>query len=290
MYAITGVTGHVGGAAARELLRRGEQVRAVVRDPAKGADWTAEGARVAVADFGNRETLAEALRGCAGAFVMLPTDVAAADPDAAHRATADTIADAVRESGVPHVVVLSSVGGELADGTGPIRWLHHLENVLRATGAQVTAVRSGHFQEKVELLLGAVLDAGVYPVFAESADVPTPMIATRDIGGAVADLLVAPAQASEVVDLDGPSYTERQVAEELSSILGRPLQVITIPKPGWAAAMVDGGLPPQLAEELVGLYDAEERGILQLRGDRHLTGRTELPETLRHLAKSIGTS
>ncbi len=192
MYAIPGVTGHVGGAAARELLRRGEQVRAVVRDPAKGAEWAAAGAEVAVADLGDRKALAEALRDCAGAFVLLPTDTAAADPDAAHRATAETIADAVRDSGVPHVVALSSVGADLAEGTGPIRWLHHLENVLRATGAQVTAVRSGHFQEKVELILGAVLGAGVYPVFAESADVPTPMIATRDIGSAVADLLDRP--------------------------------------------------------------------------------------------------
>lgn len=283
MYAILGVTGHVGGAAARELLRRGEPVRAVVRDPAKGAEWADAGAQVAVADLGDRESLAEALRGCAGAFVLLPTDTAAADPDAAHRATADTIAEAVRESGVPHVVALSSVGADLAEGTGPIRWLHHLENALRATGARITALRSGHFQEKVELILGAVLGAGVYPVFAESADVPTPMIATRDIGGVVADLLLTPAAASEVVDLDGPVCTERQVAEELSALLGRPIHVVTVPKAGWAAAMVDGGLPPQLAAELVGLYDAEERGILQLRGDRHLTGETDLAKTLQHI-------
>ncbi|GAB1822802.1 NAD(P)H-binding protein [Herbidospora sp. RD11066] len=282
MYAITGVTGHVGGAAARELLRRGAPVRAVVRDPAKGDGWP----EVAVADLGDPEALAAAFRGCAGAFVLLPTDMAAADPDAAHRATADAIADAVRESGVPHVVVLSSIGADLADGTGPIRWLHHLENALRATGTRVTALRATHFQEKAELLLGAV-QAGVYPVFAESADVPTPMVATRDIGDTVADLLLAPGGASETVDLDGPSYTERQVAEELSAILGRPLQVVTIPQPGWAAAMVDGGLPPQIAAELVGLYDAEQRDILRHVGDRLLTGRTELAETLGHLAKSL---
>jgi hypothetical protein len=31
---------------------------------------------------------------------------------------------------VPHVVVLSSVGADLAEGTGPVRWLHHLEQRL----------------------------------------------------------------------------------------------------------------------------------------------------------------
>ena len=72
MYAITGVTGHVGGAAARELLAAGAPVRAVVRDPEKGQAWAALGAEVAVADFTDRTALAAALAGCRGAFVMLP--------------------------------------------------------------------------------------------------------------------------------------------------------------------------------------------------------------------------
>ncbi|WP_062351952.1 NAD(P)H-binding protein [Herbidospora yilanensis] len=287
MYAITGVTGHVGGAAARELLGRGEQVRAVVRDAAKGGEWSAAGARVAVADLGDRAALAEALRGCAGAFVLLPTDVARDDPDAAHRTLADTIAAAVRDSGVPHVVLLSSIGAELAEGTGPIRWLHHLENGLRATGARVTALRSWHFQEKAELLLGAVLGQGVYPVFADSADVPTTMIATRDIGVVAAEALLSPAATSEVVDLDGPRYTERQVAGELSAALGRPLQVVTIPHAGWTGALVDAGLPPRIAAELAELYDAERLGLYRTRGDRTVICRTELGETLHRLVASL---
>ncbi|WP_062437987.1 NmrA family NAD(P)-binding protein [Herbidospora daliensis] len=286
MYAITGVTGHVGGAAARELLSRGEAVRAVVRDAAKGAGWSAEGAEVAVADLGDRAALAEALRGCAGAFVLLPTDLSPADPDAFHRALADTIAGAVADSGVPHVVLLSSIGAELAEGTGPIRWLHHLENGLRATGTRVTAIRSWHFQEKAEMLLGAVLQ-GVYPVFAESADVPTTMIATRDIGVVAANALLSPAPGSEVVDLDGHRYTEREVAEELSAALGRPLQVVTVPREGWAGAMVDAGLPPRIAAELAELYDAERLGLYRTCGDRTVTCPTELAETMRELVKSL---
>jgi nucleoside-diphosphate-sugar epimerase len=49
MYAITGVTGNVGGAAARALLARGQSVRAVVRNPEKGQVWKDQGCEIALA-------------------------------------------------------------------------------------------------------------------------------------------------------------------------------------------------------------------------------------------------
>jgi len=39
MYAVTGITGKVGGAVARTLLSAGQQLRAVVRDAKKGKSW-----------------------------------------------------------------------------------------------------------------------------------------------------------------------------------------------------------------------------------------------------------
>ncbi|RUX44948.1 NmrA family transcriptional regulator, partial [Mesorhizobium sp. M7A.F.Ca.US.014.04.1.1] len=39
MYAITGITGKVGGALAKALIEAGEPVRAVLRDPAKADVW-----------------------------------------------------------------------------------------------------------------------------------------------------------------------------------------------------------------------------------------------------------
>jgi uncharacterized protein YbjT (DUF2867 family) len=274
MYAITGVTGHVGGATARALTEAGEPFRAIVRSPGR-----VPGA--VVADLTDRAALAAAFAGCRGAFVLLPT-IADGD-DAAHRAMADTIAAAVAASGVPHVVMLSSFGADLAEGTGPIRWLHHLENRLLETGAVVTAIRSPHFQEKVEDLLGAATGAGIYPVFGESADVSLPMVATRDIGAAVAHALTHPPAASEVVDLEAPAYTERQVAGELGERLGRKLEVVTLPRPAWLGALSDAGVPPLLAAELVDLYAAGEQGLLEPRGDRRHVCTTELGDTLRGL-------
>ena len=281
MYTITGVTGHVGAVVAGELLDRGAPVRVVVRDPEKGRAWEQRGAHAWVADFNDRAALAGALRGSDGAFVLLPTIPTAGD--AGHRQLADSIAGAVADSGVPHVVMLSSIGADLADGTGPIRWLHHLEARLRQTDAVLSAIRSCHFQEKVETVLGAVLGAGVYPVFGETADVPTPMVATRDVGKVAVETLLAARPTSEAIDLEGPAYTERDVADQLATTLGRPLQVVTIPRAGWIDAMLEAGLPEPLAHELAALYDAEQRGLLQPRADRLRTCTTRIDETLRHV-------
>ncbi len=45
MFAITGITGQVGGVVGRTLLAEGKPVRAVVRDASKGATWAAWAAK-----------------------------------------------------------------------------------------------------------------------------------------------------------------------------------------------------------------------------------------------------
>jgi uncharacterized protein YbjT (DUF2867 family) len=114
------------------------------------------------------------------------------------------------------------------------------------------------------------------------------MIATRDIGAVAAEALLSPPPTSEVIDLEGPAYTERQVAEKLGAALGKPLQVVNIPRPAWVDSLVETGLPRHIAELIAELYDADQRGILQPRGDRRVHGRTPIDETLRNLVRPAG--
>ena len=48
MFVIAGVTGHVGSVAAKELLSKGQKIKVIVRDTAKGKDWSKAGAEVGV--------------------------------------------------------------------------------------------------------------------------------------------------------------------------------------------------------------------------------------------------
>ena len=283
MYAIAGATGRVGSVAAKQLLAAGAPVRVLVRTASAAQKWEARGAQTTIADLEDRAGLTAALTDCEGFFVLLPFDLAAEDFHAHARSLAAAIAGAVTDSGVPHVTMLSSAGADLPEGTGPIVGLHYLENALRDTGSVISAVRSGHFQEKVSDLLDSARHEGVYPVFAETADAPIPMVATSDIGEVVAQTLVTPPSDSEVIDIVGPVYTERQVAAALGSALGRELDVVTLAQQAWTGALVDAGFSQHIAEVLAGLYDADQRGVLVPRGDRTVRATTELEHTIAGL-------
>ena len=114
MFAITAVTGKVGGVVADTLLAAGFGVRAVVRDAAKGAPWKARGCEVAIADLADADRFARALKGTEGAFIVLPP-VFDPQPDFTDvKATIAAIREALAEARPPKAVVLSTIGADAA--------------------------------------------------------------------------------------------------------------------------------------------------------------------------------
>jgi uncharacterized protein YbjT (DUF2867 family) len=287
MFVIAGVTGHVGSVVAEKLLAKGQKIKVLVRDAGKGAAWSKKGAEVAVGALDDQAFLTGALRGATGLFTLLPPNYQATDFFASQKKTADSIAGAVKASGVPHVVMLSSIGADQPEGTGPIKGLHYLENALRASGTKLTAIRAGSFQENVGLSLAPAKAKGIYPSFGP-ADYPLPMIATKDIGALAAESLLAPAAKSEIVDLVGPKYSNRQVAEKLGAALGKTLQVVEIPQPGWVDALKQGGIPQSLAELFAEMYGAFAAGKLVPKGDRLVQGSTGIDEVVPRVVGAAG--
>lgn len=282
MYAVAGASGRVGSATARHLLAEGAEVRVLVRDATRAEQWTRRGAEARVVDLGDRAALGEAITGCDGLFVLLPFDLTVDDLDAYADAITASVAGAVADSGVPHVVMLSAGGADLAEGAGLITGLHRMEQALLSTGVVLTALRSGHFQEKVSDLIESAR-AGVYPVFAASADVAVPMVATRDLGATAAAALLSPDATSASIDVRGRAYSEREVAGVLGAALGRELDVVVLPEDAWAPALVDAGFSPHVAESLANLYRADGRGLLAPRGDRAIDVATPIESTIAGL-------
>jgi uncharacterized protein YbjT (DUF2867 family) len=198
------------------------------------------------------------------------------------RRMADSIAAAVKESGVAQVVMISSLGADLPDRTGPIRDLHYLENRLRESDAPLRALRSSYFQENVAGVIPLAEREGIYPNFLPSADAEFPTVSVRDIGRLAARLLTS-APAREVVDVVGPVYSARQLAAALSAALGRPLRVVDVPPEERVAAFMRTGASPSVAEAYAEMFAGVAEGRFGLRGDRVERTATTIEQALRDL-------
>jgi uncharacterized protein YbjT (DUF2867 family) len=102
MFVVTGSTGHVGRLVAGELSSRGLRQRLLVRDPGRAPDIA--GAEIAVADYGDAGSLAEALEPDDRVFMVSLHE--GPEQRIAHHRTFIAAAAAAR---VGHIVYLSFV-------------------------------------------------------------------------------------------------------------------------------------------------------------------------------------
>ncbi len=283
-YVIAGVSGNTGSVAASALLDAGASVRVIVRDAAKGESWRARGAEVAVADLGDTDALAGALRGAKGAYLLVPPNMAAPDFREYQKRTGAAVVEAVKRSAIPHVVLLSSVGAQLPSGTGPIAGLHPVEEGLRGlSGTVSTFIRAAYFMENLGGSLG-MLAQGVIPGFQPTA-LSFPMIATKDIGNVAAKTLREGATASSIIELSADrTYSLDDAAAILSKLTGREVKAQAFPIEAMVPTLTGYGMPQGIAELYREMTAGFIEGRIRFEGThRTVHGPTDLGAVLQGL-------
>jgi len=113
---VTGATGFVGWHVARQLLERGERVRALVRDAARSAKALAElaGIETVPGDLRDEESLTSAVAGCGTVYhVAADYRLWAPRPEEMYRSNVDgtrSVLAAAQKAGVERCVYTSTVG------------------------------------------------------------------------------------------------------------------------------------------------------------------------------------
>jgi uncharacterized protein YbjT (DUF2867 family) len=190
MHVVVGATGNTGKVVAERLLSQGKKVRAIARHADRLQELATKGAEPFVTDVTDREALIRAFTGAEAVYAMIPPNVAAEDVRAYSDQVIASIVGAIEKTGVKHAVVLSSVGADKPEKTGPVVGLHKLEEALkRNTKLNALFLRAGYFMENT---LGQV---GIIHTIGKTAgpirpDLKLGMIASRDIGAAAADALL----------------------------------------------------------------------------------------------------
>src|SRR5271170_3211843 len=242
MFAITGITGNVGGVVARRLLDAKKSVRAVVRDAGKGGTWSGCGCEVAQADINDSAALAAAFEGAEGVFILVPPNFDPLPEFPEAHAIAAGLRSALEKARPGRVVYLSTIGAQ-ATQSNLLSQHTIIEGVLRECPIPITFLRPGWFMENSRWDVAPARDRGVIPSFLQPLDKPVPMVATADIGRVAAELLQEPRRDHRVVELEGPArVTPNQIAATFAELLGRAVRVEVVPRESWETLFRSQGM------------------------------------------------
>jgi uncharacterized protein YbjT (DUF2867 family) len=266
MYVITGATGHTGSIAARTLLSRGKKVRAIGRSAERLQSLASAGAEPFVADVTDAKRLSEAFRGAQAVYAMIPPNMTSDDVRGYQEQVSDAISSAIANARVPMVVLLSSIGADKPDKTGPVVGLHNFEQKLnRIDGINVLHVRAGYFMENTLSQVNAIkaVGKGAGPL---RPDLKVPMIATQDIGTAVAEFLLNPKfqgkQTQELLGQRDLNYTEATAI--IGKAIGKPdLEYVQLPDEQLRPALIQFGMSRNLADLILEMAHALNSGHMR---------------------------
>ncbi|ALG74684.1 NmrA family transcriptional regulator [Azospirillum thiophilum] len=215
---VTGATGAVGRHTVAQLVKRGADVRALVRDPAK-ANLPA-GVGIAQGDLLDVDSLRSAFSGVSTLFLLNGVV-----PDEFTQAL--IALNLAREAGVARVVYLSVIHSDLYVNVPHFAGKFAVERMIGQMGLNATILRPAYFMDNDLTIKDVVTGHGVYPM--PIGDKGLAMIDTQDIGEIAAIELLRRERAADPlppdrINLVGPdTLTGADVAAIWTEVLGRPV-------------------------------------------------------------------
>ncbi|MFX0573338.1 NAD(P)H-binding protein [Nocardia nepalensis] len=244
MIVITGATGTIGSEIVRQLAARGEQVRAVTRNPERAQ--LPAGVEVVRGNYHDLDSMAVAMSGAEAAFIVGVLGPEYAEADRA-------LVGVAREAGVRRIVKLSAIGtGE--PGLGRVgTWHVPGEEAARGSGLDWTILRPSSFASNTLSWADAVRSGQPVPNLTGTGR--QGVIDPRDVAAVAVEALTTSGHAGRVYTLTGPELvTVADQAAALAAVLGHPLDVVDVPEDiarehmiaaGMSSEYVDGALAGQ---------------------------------------------
>jgi uncharacterized protein YbjT (DUF2867 family) len=249
MILVTGATGNNGQELARQLTALGQRVRALVRNPAAAAQLKGPNLELAAGDFDQPETLEAALQGVEKAFLLTPV---------AERFVQwqKNFIEAAQRAGVKHLVKFSGMGAS-PDTTSELLRLHHQTDIiLHDSGVPFTILQPNSFYQNIFSSVATIKAQSRFYLPLKNA--PQSLVDIRDISAVAAKVFTSSGHEGKTYVVTGPeALTFQQVAEKLSSVLGRKIDYADVPLSAAADGMRQSGMPEwnvRVVSELLGYF------------------------------------
>jgi len=258
MILITGASGNVGREVLKQVAESGGQVRAAFQSREKAAG-APKGVDVAVVDFNQPETLRAALMDVERVFLVGP-------PTEQLPALERKAMDVIRQTGVRHVVKLSSVSGE---STFPSQHAKSEEYVV-STGVPYTFLRANGFMQNVVNFNTQTINSQ-NAFYGCQGKGRVSAIDIRDIAAVAVKVLTEGGHVGKAYTLTGPeALSNDEIALILSESLGRQIQYVDLPEAQFRQAALSAGVPQWSADAVIDLQRWYREGKAA-----HVTGDVE---------------
>jgi len=232
---ITGATGNNGQELIRQLTAMGQRVRVLIRKPAEAAKLDGSNIEVAVGDFDKPETLEAALQGVEKAFLLTPV------AERFVQWQKDFI-EAAQRAKIKHLVKFSGMGADSHSPSELLKLHAETDDILRSSGVPFTILQPNSFHQNVLSFANTIKVQGVFYWPLKNASQST--VDIRDISAVAAKVFTSSGHEGKSYVITGPeALTFQQVAEKLSSVLGRKIQYVDVPISAAADGMRKSGMP-----------------------------------------------
>lgn len=244
---VVGATGLVGTEVVRELLERGQRVKAASR---KGT--AVPGAETAVFELGRPETFESALTDVDRVFLLAPSESLAQANE-----LIPPFLRALEAAGVRRLVCMTGMGSYRPEAP-----MKPIEVALEESGIDCTLLRPNWFNQNFApgYYLEGIKSTG--KLFLPMADAKVSFVDTRDIGAVAAAALAEDGHRGEAYTLTGPEALDHaEACSLLSRAAGRDIAYVPISDDDMRKALVEEGLPDESVEYLITFYRVTRDGV-----------------------------
>ncbi|NWO06766.1 MAG: SDR family oxidoreductase [Alteromonadaceae bacterium] len=245
MICITGAGGTLGKEILKQLRTESIKFRAAFFSKEKVAEARTEGIDAVAVDYNNLETLRTAFLECDKIFLLAPNlpNQTQLELNAVEMA---------KVAGVKHIVKLSVLGAyeELFD----IAKIHRrVECAIESSGMRWTFLRSNRFMQNIVTYMRHPITAES-TLYSTSGEAKVSHVDVRDVAAVAVKTLVDPVHEGKAYNLTGSeALTYSQIAVELSKVLGRQIDHISVPPSLWRKSLLDEGLPEETIDRMLDL-------------------------------------
>lgn len=286
---IAGSLGNITRPLAQKLVSSKHMVTVITSNNERVAEIEALGAKAAVGSINDAEFLKNAFKEADAVYTMVPPNIGGENIISNTAIAGQSIAKAIRGSGVKRVVQLSSIGADKPSGTGPITGLHKVEQELnKLENISITFLRAGYFYLNLYSNISLIKNMGIlgsnWPSITR-----IPLVYPEDIATAATEELTKNQAGINIRYIVSDVAASHSIAQEIGTAINKPeLTWTEFTDVQSLDGMKQAGVPEEIAQLYMEMGIGLRNGSIQedfFKKDFSSTGKIKLADFAKEFAK-----